>query len=254
MRGATLRDHGGKGPPVVLVPSLINPPRILDLDEQVSLTGAISRMGRRSLLLDWGDADNRSDLSVTGHIEELLIPLLRSMSEPAALLGYCLGGTMSIAAANLAPVSRVVTLAAPWHFTGYLNIVVNLEHYSSNQAFVYFFFQLDLFGEVPYDAVYGFGTQFFAAGDFQFGNAFLLAIVVFVFSNNLFFQRQVVIGSEQFYEIFHELGCFFLRNSLRGLVKADGILFGGCSHRFILFKTASLRPVSSAFRCPDFFL
>ena len=31
----------------MLVPSLINPPRILDLDEEVSLTGAIARMGRR---------------------------------------------------------------------------------------------------------------------------------------------------------------------------------------------------------------
>src|SRR5690348_13806708 len=38
IRGATLRDHGGSGPPALLVPSLINPPRILDLDEQVSLT------------------------------------------------------------------------------------------------------------------------------------------------------------------------------------------------------------------------
>src|SRR5690348_3675818 len=35
VRGATLRDHGGDGAPVVLVPSLINPPRILDLDEEV---------------------------------------------------------------------------------------------------------------------------------------------------------------------------------------------------------------------------
>src|SRR3954453_15107270 len=34
VRGATLRDHGGDGAAVVIVPSLINPPRILDLDEQ----------------------------------------------------------------------------------------------------------------------------------------------------------------------------------------------------------------------------
>ena len=50
--GACLRDHGGEGPPAVLVPSLINPPRILDLDAQVSLAAAVARMGRRSLLLD----------------------------------------------------------------------------------------------------------------------------------------------------------------------------------------------------------
>jgi len=104
---------------VVLVPSLINPPRILDLDEEVSLTSAIAAMGRRALLLDWGRADERSELSVAGHIEELLLPLLRSIDERPALIGYCLGGTMAIAAANLAPVERVVTLAAPWNFERY---------------------------------------------------------------------------------------------------------------------------------------
>ena len=119
MRGAALRDHGGDGPPVLLVPSLINPPRILDLDEQVSLTAAIAGMGRRTLLLDWGEANERSELSVAGHIEELLLPLLRSIGEPVALVGYCLGGTMAIAAANLIEVERLATLAAPWNFAGY---------------------------------------------------------------------------------------------------------------------------------------
>jgi len=119
VRGASLRDHGGSGPPAVLVPSLINPPRILDLDEQVSLTSAIAQMGRRSLLLDWGKADERQELSVGGHVKELLLPLLRSIGEPVALIGYCLGGTMAIAAANIEPVERVVTLAAPWNFSRY---------------------------------------------------------------------------------------------------------------------------------------
>src|SRR5438067_4738036 len=30
--GACLRDHGGDGPAAILIPTLINPPRILDLD------------------------------------------------------------------------------------------------------------------------------------------------------------------------------------------------------------------------------
>jgi polyhydroxyalkanoate synthase len=119
LRGAALRDHGGDGAPAVFVPSLINPPRILDLDEQVSLTNAVARMSRRALLVDWGKADQRSELSVTGHIEELLLPLLRNINEPVALIGYCLGGTMAIAAANLVEVERVVTLAAPWNFARY---------------------------------------------------------------------------------------------------------------------------------------
>ena len=47
------------------------------------------------------------------------MPLLEALGEPPALVGYCLGGTMAIAAAGLAPVERVATLAAPWHFARY---------------------------------------------------------------------------------------------------------------------------------------
>jgi polyhydroxyalkanoate synthase len=41
------------------------------------------------------------------------------MNEPVALIGYCLGGTMAIAAANLTSVEKVVTLATPWNFERY---------------------------------------------------------------------------------------------------------------------------------------
>lgn len=118
-RGATLRDYGGEGPPAVLIPSLINPPRILDLDDEASLAAAVRAFGRHTFLVDWGKADERSDLSVAAHVEELLLPLLRSIDARATLIGYCLGGTMAIAAANLINVEAVVTLAAPWHFARY---------------------------------------------------------------------------------------------------------------------------------------
>jgi polyhydroxyalkanoate synthase len=116
---AVLRDHGGKGPPAILVPSLINPPDVLDLDEEVSLADQVAAMGRRSLLLDWGPARERANLGVAGHVEELLVPLMAKLGEPPALVGYCLGGTMTIAAANIAPVERVATIASPWRFSDY---------------------------------------------------------------------------------------------------------------------------------------
>ncbi|QNN68628.1 alpha/beta hydrolase [Sphingomonas lutea] len=119
VRGACLRDHGGAGPPAVLIPSLINPPRILDLDPDVSLAAAVARMGRRSLLLDWGLARDRADLDVAGHVEHVLVPLLRELGQPPALVGYCLGGTMALAAANLIACERVATLATPWNFATY---------------------------------------------------------------------------------------------------------------------------------------
>ena len=116
---AVLRDNGGSGPPAILVPSLINPPDVLNLDEDVSLASAVAGMGRRSLLLDWGAARDRADLDIRGHVEKLLVPLLTQLDEPPALVGYCLGGTMTIAAANLAPVERVATIATPWRFSDY---------------------------------------------------------------------------------------------------------------------------------------
>lgn len=115
--GAFLRDCGGSGAPVVLIPSLINPPDILDLDPDCSLADALTGAGR-ILLVDWGDARTRP-LSLTDHIQQLLLPLLATLGEPAALIGYCLGGTLALAAGSLARTRGVATLAAPWHFAGY---------------------------------------------------------------------------------------------------------------------------------------
>jgi polyhydroxyalkanoate synthase len=116
---ASLRDCGGNGRPAVLVPSLINPPDVLDLDGDVSLGAAVAQMGRRALLLDWGEVRGRQTLDLGGHVERLLIPLLQEFPERPALIGYCLGGTMTIAAANLVDLERVATLAAPWSFSAY---------------------------------------------------------------------------------------------------------------------------------------
>ncbi|MGI8704470.1 MAG: alpha/beta hydrolase [Sphingomicrobium sp.] len=116
---ATLLDCGGTGRAVVLVPSLINPPHVLDLDSDVSLAQAVAGDGRHALLVDWGAARERGGLDLGGHIEQLLLPLLRETGERPALVGYCLGGTMAIAAANLIEVERVATLAAPWRFSDY---------------------------------------------------------------------------------------------------------------------------------------
>jgi polyhydroxyalkanoate synthase len=117
--GAALRDYGGEDAPIVLIPSLINPPDILDLDPETSLAAALARSGRQVLLLDWGAAPARSNLDVAGHVETLLLPLLDALGEPVTVIGYCLGGTMALAAASLMPISGLVTLAAPWHFARY---------------------------------------------------------------------------------------------------------------------------------------
>ena len=117
--GATLRSLGGEGPPAVLVPSLINPPSVLDLDAEVSLAEYLAANGRSIYIVDWGPAGERLDLSVGEHVSRLLLPLLEGLSPRPAMIGYCLGGTMAVAAANLTSLEKVVTIAAPWHFSAY---------------------------------------------------------------------------------------------------------------------------------------
>ena len=119
VKGATVCDCGGDGPPVLLIPSLINPPGILDLDADVSLASAVAGMEHHALLLEWGPASERGDLDIGSHVSELLAPLVEELRQPPTLIGYCLGGTMAIAAANLVRTERVVTIAAPWRFSAY---------------------------------------------------------------------------------------------------------------------------------------
>jgi polyhydroxyalkanoate synthase len=117
--GAVLRDYGGEGPPVLFIPSLINPPNVLDMGER-SLLRWLAKQGRQVLLLDWGWPEGeRKTLDVAGHVEEIALPLMESMGGPVDLIGYCLGGTMALAAAQLGPARSLVTLAAPWHFNGF---------------------------------------------------------------------------------------------------------------------------------------
>jgi polyhydroxyalkanoate synthase len=118
--GAKLRDYGGGGKPVLFVPSLINPPNILDLNEDRSLLRWLTGKGHRVLLLDWGwDGEARRNLSVAGHVERIVLPMMRSIGEAPALVGYCLGGTMALAAASPGGARSLATIAAPWHFSGF---------------------------------------------------------------------------------------------------------------------------------------
>jgi len=118
--GARLRDYGGTGAPVVFIPSLINPPNILDLSEERSLLRWLAGHGHHVLLVDWGlDVARRASLSIGEHVEEVLLPLVAALDEPPIFVGYCLGGTMAAAAAQLTASRGLATLAAPWFFSAY---------------------------------------------------------------------------------------------------------------------------------------
>lgn len=117
---ARLRDYGGEGRPVIFVPSLINPPFILDLAPQNSLLRWCSEQQLHPYLLDWGSpspADRALD--ATAHVERILMPLIARFDEPPLLVGYCLGGTLALGAAAAGRVAGVALIAAPWHFAGF---------------------------------------------------------------------------------------------------------------------------------------
>lgn len=118
-----LRDYsakGSRGRAVILIPSLINPPFILDLLPEISLIGWLVAQGFRPFLLDWGNpTPAERAMDVTAHVEQLLLPLIAKFAEPPVLAGYCLGGTIALAAACAVPVAGLAMIAAPWRFAGF---------------------------------------------------------------------------------------------------------------------------------------
>lgn len=117
---ASLLDGGGAGPVVVLVPSLINSSVVLDLDRERSLLDNLAAHGFHPLLVDWGcPTPDDAPQTIGDHVTDMLVPLIDAVGEPVHLVGYCLGGTMALAAAALRQVRSLTLLATPWHFARY---------------------------------------------------------------------------------------------------------------------------------------
>ncbi|WP_228275195.1 alpha/beta fold hydrolase [Stakelama tenebrarum] len=125
---AVLRDYGGWGRPLVVVPSLINPPWVLDLARGNSLMRWLARQGVRPMLVDWGSpTPEERDQDITAHVEQMLLPLIRALPRPPLLAGYCLGGTMAMAAASATQVAGLAMIAAPWRFAGYGDALATMD-------------------------------------------------------------------------------------------------------------------------------
>jgi polyhydroxyalkanoate synthase len=107
---------------VVVVPSLINAPSVLDLAPGRSLLRFLGEEGFRVLLVRWGPVDRAERrLGLAGLVSVRLLPLLATLSRPVHLVGYCLGGTLALGAAvHLGGRLRSLSLiATPWHFDGF---------------------------------------------------------------------------------------------------------------------------------------
>ncbi len=121
--GTTDVHHAAaEGLPVILVPSLINRARILDLQSDRSMVRYLSRKGHDTYLVDW---DGPGDQERTFTVEQYVARLERIVSwvqdrtgRRPAVVGYCMGGLLALALAHRRPgdIAALALLATPWDF------------------------------------------------------------------------------------------------------------------------------------------
>ena len=117
--GSRVLDFGGEGPPMLLVPSLVNRAHVLDLAEGRSMCRWFAANGVRVLLLDWGwPGPVERAFTLTDYIAGRLERALVAIGETLILAGYCMGGLLTVAAALRRPdhVRALALLATPWDF------------------------------------------------------------------------------------------------------------------------------------------
>ena len=108
---------------VLFIPSLINRYYILDLEEERSLLRHMVSQGIYPLVLDWGQPGKyEANFDCGDYVSEILVPAVEFISKLAGeritLAGYCMGGVLAMAAAQLKKrcVSSLALFAAPWDF------------------------------------------------------------------------------------------------------------------------------------------
>jgi polyhydroxyalkanoate synthase len=111
------------GPPILVVPSLINRAYILDLLPERSFVRALAAGGFRPWLVDWdrpGDVERGFGLDeyVAGRLARILTVMNEQCGRSAIVVGYCMGGLLGMPLALIAPerVQGLVLLATPWDF------------------------------------------------------------------------------------------------------------------------------------------
>jgi polyhydroxyalkanoate synthase len=110
-------------PVILVVPSLVNKANILDLSPEKSFMQNLKTLGYKTFLLDWGKiGDIEKSYSLSDYIKRLnqVIIFLNKLTEQKTnLIGYCMGGFMSVAAAAIDSqntINDLVLLACPWDF------------------------------------------------------------------------------------------------------------------------------------------
>jgi polyhydroxyalkanoate synthase len=111
--------------PVLLVPPLAAPTIAFDLRRGCSLAEHMLRLGHPTYLVEYGDIGfSDRELGLEHWVQDVLPTAIRRVSEdaggrPVQLVGWCLGGIMSllaVAADPALPVNAVAMVASPFDF------------------------------------------------------------------------------------------------------------------------------------------
>ena len=140
--------------PILLVPSLINRHYVMDLLPGKSLAEDLVKAGHDVYCLDWGTpGDEDRHLSFDDICDRYLGRAIRKVAKSSPrgkthVLGYCLGGTLSIIHASVHQeyIASLLVLAAPVGFSGETGL---LEAWTKNSAFKVGDI-VDAFGNVPW--------------------------------------------------------------------------------------------------------
>ncbi len=124
-----------EGQPILVIPSLINRAYILDLHPNRSFLKYLVARGFRPFLVEWSDPDeSESGFFPENYVTERLVPALsevlsRSEKKPA-IMGYCVGGVLGLALAQLHmhDISGLMLLATPWDFQTSEQVRIPLKH------------------------------------------------------------------------------------------------------------------------------
>ncbi len=119
----TMDEKPRRETPVLLIPSLVNRHTILDLVEGRSVAAFLRDEGFPTYLVDWGapgpeDASTTLDDLLFGRLHGFVRRVRADHGCPVTLIGYCMGGTMSLvyASRRADAVRNLVLLATPVDF------------------------------------------------------------------------------------------------------------------------------------------
>ncbi|MEI6187489.1 MAG: alpha/beta fold hydrolase [Alphaproteobacteria bacterium] len=143
---------------ILFLPSFINKSYILDLTKERSLLRYCANSNARPILLDWGNPDeNEENYDFASYIDKKVKPALKylhSLEKQIVICGYCLGGLVAIATAQIIPknIIGLILLATPWDFSHFqekskafehsINLILSNNTKISSSYLRYFFYSL----------------------------------------------------------------------------------------------------------------